>query len=274
MFYKNFYRDIIILLVLFGGIAMLGYGLYKLVLSSTTFSSVAINRSTEEKIGSLIISQTINKQEGYYEIKNKSIDSSVTLLKNRLLESITSPAYKYKFYVVNNPEINAFTLPGGNIVIYSGLLQMADSAEQVTAVLAHEIGHAEKKHVVNKLIANLGLGVLISIITGADVGITTQLIQKLVEAKFDRSQEEEADLFALELLEKSNINPRQLAYFFKKMNAKGLNYDKRLELVMTHPNNDVRIKTAEEFKVNTNFKEKKIQINWKALVKTLKLKNS
>ena len=64
------------------------------------------------------------------------------LISNRLVLAIDEPLFNYEFYLIASDEVNAFTIPGGRIFVFSGLLNEADNPEEVAAVLAHEIGHA------------------------------------------------------------------------------------------------------------------------------------
>ena len=72
-------------------------------------------------------------------------------------------------------------LPGGNIVVFSGLMEKTDSPEALAAVLAHEIQHIEKRHVTKKMIENASMGLIISAATGDMTGIMLNWYQKLLK---------------------------------------------------------------------------------------------
>lgn len=84
----------------------------------------------------------------------------------------------------------------------------------MAAVLAQEIGHVEQKHVVDRILKEFSLGILFTVIAGGDAVILQDIFRSLISAKFNRSQEEDADDFALRLLEKSKIRPSHMASFF------------------------------------------------------------
>ena len=79
--------------------------------------------------------------------------------------------------------------------------------------------------------------------------------QTAIETAFDRKHEREADNYAFSLLEESGISPRIIATFFRKLEKKGLTYNKKLELIMTHPHHDERIKASLQYKLSENFEE-------------------
>lgn len=221
--------------------------------------------SVEDKLSEVIETSIISDENSI--IKNDSVENAITLITTRLLNSIENTKYNYQFTIIDNTDVNAFTLPGAKIFICKGLLTFADTPEEVAAVLAHEIGHAEKRHVVKKIAKELGLGIIITLITGGDPGIATEIIRLIASTGFDREQEKEADEFALHLLEKSGIHPKHMESFFKKINE--LHEVNMPELFMTHPDSDKRAEKAESYKLSSNFKEKSFLINWDLIKKQL-----
>ena len=86
------------------------------------------------------------------ELKSDTVLEAISQIKKQLISSLEATNYDYHFYVVKNESVNAFATLGGHIFIFSGLIDMTDEPEELAAVLAHEIGHVEKRHVVNKLV--------------------------------------------------------------------------------------------------------------------------
>ena len=110
--------------------------------------------------------------------------------------------------------------------------------------MAHEIGHVEKRHTASKLIKEFGLKILFSIVTGGDTILLGELWESTVSGAFDRSNEKEADQYAMELLERAKIAPTAIASFFRKLNREELDYNENMEFLMTHPHNNSRIKAS------------------------------
>ncbi|CAH1079422.1 M48 family metallopeptidase [Candidatus Nitrotoga sp. 1052] len=128
-------------------------------------------------------------------------------------------AYQYEFYVADDASVNAFAMPGGFIVMNTGLLTLADNAEQVAGVLAHEIQHVEKRHSLNGMVKSAGLMVTVSLVFG-DLSGVAALGSDLIRLKFSRQHEAEADIEGLKALVVSGISPTEMRDFFRKMSEK------------------------------------------------------
>lgn len=223
----------------------------------------------EQEIGEMLI-------EGYLEdvdlVQDTLVNEAVHKIYNRLLSGLDTTEYDYQIYVINNDHINAFASLGGKVVIFSGLLSHADTPEEVAAVLAHEMGHVEHRHVVNKLVKELGITIVLSVLSGGDPGFIQDIIQQSLSTVFDRSQESEADDFGLQLLENSYIHPNALASIFRKIRDEYGNpiYD-NLEFLSTHPNTNKRIKKSLEYEVEEGFQSRPFDdINWEEIQYALK----
>lgn len=177
----------------------------------------------------------------------------------RLTDSLESQ-YEYKVHIFNNPMINAFALPGGYLLVSSGLIEISDNPEEIAAVLAHEMAHIEEKHLLGKLIKEMGLALILS----NDALIVTEMSRMTASTAYDRRKENEADEFALTLMEKTHIDPRVMGIFFRKMKEANVDYDKRFEMFMTHPHSDSRIRKALEYELPADFESQPIAIDWSA----------
>tara|TARA_B110000967_G_C18880015_1_gene560503 strand:+ start:886 stop:1710 length:825 start_codon:yes stop_codon:yes gene_type:complete len=253
---------------LFGGILLLLYfGMQLLSEENKTKWFYADNQTQlisyeQEQQLSDIISEHILETSNQKILKNELIDSVVWAVSSHLKKQIEISEYDYEILILDSPEINAFTIPGGRIYVFKGLLEFCDSAEHLAAILAHEMGHVEKRHTVFKLVKEFGLKIILTLLTGGDSVMFSELGHTVLSNKFDRSQEKEADLFALELLEKSQISPTAIASFFRKLNRENLDYNEKMEFLMTHPHNNSRIKTSLEYETENNFTPKLLDIDW------------
>lgn len=227
-----------------------------------------ISFEQEIALGELVAAHIISAQ--YKEpLTSKTIDSMMWAVSKRLQQQIPATAYDYTIVVLDDPQVNAFTIPGGNIYVFKGLISFCDSPEQLAAVLAHEMGHVEKRHTVDRLVREFGLSILFSIMTGGDSVLLSDVYQTLISTGFSRSQEKEADQFALELLEDANISPKSIASFFRKLNRENLAYNEKIELIMTHPHNNARIKASLAYEVDVDFKEIPLDLNWEKIKRAL-----
>ncbi|MEO9966490.1 MAG: M48 family metallopeptidase [Reichenbachiella sp.] len=199
----------------------------------------------------------------FERVENPALDSSIQIIADRLLAHLDSPKYAYQFHLINDSEANAFTTLNGNIYIFSGLIEEVSSAEELALVMAHEIGHAENRHVINKLIKNIGIEALFSIATGGDPVLLSEISKLTMSTSFDRMNEEEADDFALDLAYKSELNPRRLAQFFLKLKIKGeSDIMDKINFISTHPLGNDRIKKSSDFELPDDFVEKPISLDW------------
>jgi Zn-dependent protease with chaperone function len=115
---------------------------------------------------------------------------------------------------------NAFALPGGTIVITDQLVNLAQSDQEVMAVLAHELGHLAHRHVMRQLLQGSATALIIAGVTG-DVTSTTSLAASapivLLQAKFSRDFEREADRYGIALLRKDHISPRNFGLILERL---------------------------------------------------------
>lgn len=259
---KGIYRELFIVVLIFV-LGWVGFTLFKWIPDKP---EISISVETEQDIGELLAEDILR---AYDQITNDTVAIAIHTVKKRLLPAIGSTNYDYKFYVVNEPQINAFATLGGHIFIFSGIIKITESPEELAAVLAHEIGHVEERHVVNKLAKEMGLNVLFSILTGSDPVLVGEIARATISSSFDRSQESKADLFALKTLEAANISPRYVSKIFRRMKEEQGEYNENLEFLMSHPNLNKRIKEALEHKIVEGFQSDTLDINWDAVKRNL-----
>jgi Zn-dependent protease with chaperone function len=127
-------------------------------------------------------------------------------------------SYSYRFHVAQDASINAFALPGGIIVVHTGLIAATDRPEELAGVLAHEIQHVEQRHSLRGAVKDLGLRSVWAFVSG-DIGATVagQAAVELTSRKFSRDDESSADAGAFQLLIEKHIDPSGMADFFTTM---------------------------------------------------------
>lgn len=158
----------------------------------------------------------------------------------RLTEQIPNNPYKFEVTVVKSDIINAFALPGGHVVVFTGLMKKAESGEEVAGVLSHELNHVLQRHGLERIVKSLGLMTVVSIVLGDQqglVGMMKQLGVELLTLKFGREQETEADLTGLQLLQRAKIDPSGMIRFFERLSEKD---EGRMEWLSTHPMSTAR----------------------------------
>jgi beta-barrel assembly-enhancing protease len=126
--------------------------------------------------------------------------------------------YRYEFHVADDKAVNAFALPGGVIVVNTGLIDLTARPEELAGVLAHEVQHIELRHSVRGMVKSLGLRGLFAFATG-DIGgsLIGEAVVGMTGLKFSRDDESEADRAGLDSLIEADIDPSGMPAFFEKM---------------------------------------------------------
>ncbi|MGE5203257.1 MAG: M48 family metallopeptidase, partial [Acidobacteriota bacterium] len=137
--------------------------------------------------------------------------------------------------------VNAFALPGGRIVVLRGLIDEAESADELAGILGHELTHAIKRHGLRRLFAQAGFGILFQTILG--YGYTSDTGEFFASLSFTRAEEREADAGGIELLKQAGISTAGFAAFFKRLAAHV--QGEAPALLQNHPATAERIATVE-----------------------------
>ena len=222
---------------------------------------IEISIEKEMKLGDLMVEDWVFESGEMDVVSNPTLDSAMDIISDRLLKQLDSSEFNHHIWVVDQDEINAFTLPGGYIIVNQGLIKFSEHPEEVAGVIAHELGHVEHRHVVSRLIKELSVAILFSALSGSDAVLLNEVGRTAVSTAFDRRQEEDADEFAADLLENAKLDPRVLATFFRRLKNEH-NFDERMEMFMTHPHQNARIKAALEIELPKNFSSEPFDLNW------------
>ena len=197
-------------------------------------------------------------------------DSAVAAMLGNLAEGNPDmPPLRVRIYDI--PVMNAFTLPGGHIVMTRALVEKATAPEEVAGVLAHEIGHAAHHHPEAQLVRVAGLQVLLSVATGTSGGTNAGSIAGLAAIlRSSRDAEREADAYAMAMLNAARIDPLGLKHFFEKVLAEegkssGGALSKLGTLFSTHPGTDERIGLIKPLPEGVQLKPPISGAQWKDL---------
>ena len=143
----------------------------------------------------------------------------------------TEPPFPITVIVRDSPVVNAYALPGGHVVLLRGLLDQAQSADEVAGVVAHELTHALNRHPMRALIANSGLALVIELTLGNGTGASVGFL--LTSLSYSRAMEAEADAGAVQLLQRAGIGTAGFAAFFERMEKRAAG--PKLPYLSTHP---------------------------------------
>ena len=233
--------------------------------TTTTGGAVGANRSQLLLISSEQLEQTA--AQGYSQLKTEATQKGALNTNEKLLERVRAiarriepqtgifrkdaPGWNWEVNVIDSNELNAFCMPGGKIMFYSGLInQLKLTDEEIAVVMGHEIAHALREHsreqVSQAIAAQTALGVGTSVFGLSQT--TAQLAsigyQAFIATHFSRTDEAEADRIGLELSARAGYNPRAGVTLWQKMinaNAGG----QLPEFLSSHPADSTRVQQIE-----------------------------
>jgi beta-barrel assembly-enhancing protease len=156
-------------------------------------------------------------------VNDATLQRYVEQMGQRIVRQTPMADRQWKFYVVQDPNINAFNAPGGLVYIYTGLIAQADNAAELAGVMAHEIAHGVARHGTQRLSQVYGLNVAASVLLGGDPGIAQQIAAQIVAggavASFSRGQEREADQLGVRYMAAAGYDPEGMATLLEKLIA-------------------------------------------------------
>jgi predicted Zn-dependent protease len=168
----------------------------------------------------------------------------------RLAPHVSEPGHDFRVVVVENEEENAFALPGGRIVVFSGLIRAAGSAEEIAGILAHEMAHVTHRHGMRNLAHRAGIALALQLWLGDAEGWTELGAEAAIlarESAYSREQEAEADEDAVRTLSGAGLDPLALNAFFRRMIATpGAESASLVTWISSHPDSASRIAHVEE----------------------------
>jgi predicted Zn-dependent protease len=180
---------------------------------------------------------------------------------------------KFEIAVIDSPEVNAFCLPGGKMVIYTGLLKAARTPEEVAGVLSHEMAHATLRHGLQSVVRSAGVVIAAELLIGDAAGLVAlgaELGQQAALTSYSREQETEADVEGVRMLHAAAIDPLSLAEFFEHLKEQGQDVPAAIAWISTHPQHDVRIASIRARVAELPPQQyRSLEVNWDGLKQRL-----
>ncbi|WP_455388250.1 M48 family metallopeptidase [Petrachloros mirabilis] len=221
----------------------------------------------EQKLGEAAYRDFLDQQT---VIKEGPAVAAVNEITQRLTEKIPDNPYTFEVSVVKSDVVNAFALPGGYVVVFTGLMMKAENGEEVAGVLSHELNHVLQRHGLNRMVRQIGLIAVVTIVLGDQQGLAGLMKRvgvELLTLKFGREQETEADLTGLQLLHRAKINPNGMIRFFERLSEQDKN---RVEILSTHPMSKGRAdRLKAEIRALPKQQPEPFQFDWKTVQKLL-----
>lgn len=206
----------------------------------------------ERRLGESIMRE-VRADGSYYD--DAEATDYINGLGNRLVSRGADTRQEFDFFLIRDPQINAFALPGGYIGVNTGLILAAQSESEVAGVMAHEIAHVTQRHIARMLaqqkqssilsIAALAVAILASRASSDAAMAATAFGQAgLVQSQlnFTRDNEREADRVGFQILDRAGYDPHAMATFFERLQRATRLYESGApSYLRTHPLNYERI---------------------------------
>ncbi|MRI58214.1 MAG: peptidase M48 family protein [Epsilonproteobacteria bacterium] len=217
---------------------------------------ILISPTQEVQMGLQAKEQILKKakisKNPYYNALVKRVATRIAAVAEREFH----PGFKWEFYVLESPQVNAFCLPGGKIFVYTGLLKLVENEDQLAAVIGHEVAHAILRHgserVSMAMISDIGKQLIAKglQVSGAKWGPLFDLAygvgaQYGVIYPYSRKFEYEADQLGLYLMYKACYDPNEAIKFWYRMMR--LPKQKVPEFLSTHPSDRNRIAALQRY---------------------------
>jgi Zn-dependent protease with chaperone function len=253
------------LLTVFAGWMFLQFGVPKMA----EYVADVTPPSMETKIGEQVLAG-LDSQVGYFspsktEPKRKA---SVVAALNKLCDSLknsalkTCPQYRLEFRDGGAIGANAFALPGGIMVMTDQLIALSKNDTEVVAVLAHELGHVNQRHAFRQSLQGVLAGLILAAVTGDVSSVASGLPAALMQMKYSRAHETEADVFALSAMQAACLPPKAFADILQRLQSQALSSENHgkttkpqaknkpkptnpnpvMEMLASHPDTQARIK--------------------------------
>jgi len=208
---------------------------------------IIMSESQEISLGEKSYKQTLKKSK---LSTNKAQVQRVRKIGHKIAATVNRSDYKWEFNLVENKAKNAFCLPGGKVVVYTGILDVAINDSQLATVMSHEIAHALARHGAERVSMGTATNILAgigNIVLNATRPEYTNTFNKAfsvgskyaVSLPYGRMQESEADEIGIHLMKASGYDVNEALGFWKNM-SKGTKQNNN-SFFSTHPSSSERI---------------------------------
>ncbi|PHS78654.1 MAG: hypothetical protein COB59_06045 [Rhodospirillaceae bacterium] len=204
------------------------------------------------------------------EKSNKcTVDKGVKALNDMMayLATHSFGPFAYQVKVIDNDMVNAMALPGGHIFIFRGLIDKAESSDELAGVLAHEMAHVDHRHGLHGVVRGFGFQMLSDMMFGGNV--MGNLSNLMMMMSHSREAERQADIDAIAILRRANISTAGIARFFERLKDKEdegkVSFFKIPTMLSSHPASDIREALAREIQSPSSMGWTLSDIQWQNL---------
>lgn len=200
------------------------------------------------------ISDSDNRAKKVSEIGHKLANAAEEYL-NKHGAGKRVEGFQWEFKVIDEPTVNAWCMPGGKVVVYTGIMQVTQNDNGLAVVMGHEISHAIARHGnerMSQTMAVQGAGMTLDVLTSQNPGMARDIFMQsygigsqLGMLKYSRTHETEADKMGLVFMAMAGYDPREAPKFWERMGELG--GEKPPEMLSTHPSDETRTKDLQAF---------------------------
>ena len=216
-----------------------------------------------------VLSLSLQEYKDYIQTAKKSTDKTATALVEKVGKNIAKAVelyyksinaeellkdYSWEFNLIDDQQVNAFCMPGGKIVVYTGILPVTQDETGLAVVLGHEVAHAVAKHANERMSQQVAAqygSQAVGILTGKASETTRAIAQQVyglgaqygVLLPFNRTQESEADHLGLIFMAIAGYNPQAAIPFWQRMSQNGQSVP---EFLSTHPSDATRVSNIQK----------------------------
>jgi len=201
--------------------------------------------SFEDEIGKSVMMEI---RERFTFVMEPAYTNYLGVVGKRMNAAMPKGTKEFRYYVIDVPIVNAFAVPGGYVLVCRGLIDQAESPEELAGVLAHECAHLTQKHTMRRIAGTHGPGLVMKYFFGQHNSMLTIFAgaaAHLGQQRYSRTQEAEADDLGFDYLVSADINPAGMVTFFKKVKAMERGYSDPTFL-RSHPPTEERLEMMEK----------------------------
>jgi predicted Zn-dependent protease len=227
------------------------------LLSTGVPSARALTLEEEQKLGEQVVREVEAK---FTVIRDPLLLNYLNRIGQEILQKSGSNLYPFRFYLLKDPQLNAFSVPGGHIFVTTGIVEVMDSEGELAGLLGHEIAHVTSRHISKRMerekkinLATMA-AVLASIFAGdpriASAVITSSMATGIsLSLKYSREDEEEADNYGFKYMTRDGYNPEEMAVLLGKLRKWGAFGSEVIPpYLLTHPGIGERVEQIESLK--------------------------
>jgi len=218
-------------------------------------ADATLSKNDEARLGRAIMAQI--RRSGQV-VEDPLVTEYVNEIGHRIAAQANNDGiYDFSFFVIDDPAINAFALPGGFIGVHTGLLEATRNEDELAGVLAHEVSHVTQRHIARSIHAGrrqsiMSMAIMLGAILAAAAGGDGDAVSGAIavaqgtaaqqQINFTRSNEYEADRVGISALANAGFDPQGMASFFEVISRSNRPMDQRTpEFLRTHPVSSARI---------------------------------